>query len=95
MLRSRTTRAAAFGFVLYWVGVGWAMLHGYVAKRHDPPGWIVDRGLYQPAVILSWIGVLVFLIASAVGIAGWTYRRIRSALELARVHRSPVARNMK
>ena len=78
MLRSRAAKAAAFGFVLYLVGVGWAMLHDHLAKRHDPPGWIVDRGLYQPAVILSWIGVLIILIASAIGIASWVRRRVRS-----------------
>ena len=95
VLRSKTTRAATTGFVAFGIGVGWTALHEYIATRHDPPGWIVDRVPYQPAAILSWIGLLIFLVASIFGIARWGNRRVHSTWQFLKAHRraNPKAAN--
>ena len=61
--------SAVFGFLCFWIGVGWAAIHEHIQKRTDPPGWIFDRAPYEPALILAKIGLLVFLVATTIGIA--------------------------
>lgn len=75
MATSRTVKTALCGLLAFALGVVWMAVHEYVAKRTDPPGWIVDRPVYQPAAALSWIGWVVFLIASLLCIAHWAFRR--------------------
>jgi len=81
VLRDKTARAAILGFVLFWSGSGWAVLHEYLLKRKDPPGWIMDREFYPPGAFLARLGWLLFLIATvmAIGrIAYWGVSKLRS-----------------
>jgi hypothetical protein len=49
------------------LGIAWIAAHEYIEKRTHPPGWIIDRPIYQPAAALSWVGLVVFLIAFMIG----------------------------
>jgi hypothetical protein len=38
-------------------------------KQQDPPGWIIDRAPYEPALMVSKVGLVVFLGATVIGFA--------------------------
>jgi apolipoprotein N-acyltransferase len=72
----KAAKVAGAGFIAFWVAVGWMWMHEHLEKRHDPPGWIIDRAVYQPAAMLGRIGALVFVIASVIGIGNWVASRV-------------------
>ena len=51
------------------IGTLWSAVHNYIASRNDPPGWIVDRALYQPPVLVSLGGLVVLMCAASVALA--------------------------
>ena len=67
--RSKNLWIAVIGFLCFWIGVGWGVIHEHFQKRLDPPGWIFDRAPYEPALMVSKVGLVVFLAASIVGVA--------------------------
>ena len=67
--RSKNLWIAVLGFLSFWIGVGWSAIHDHFQKRLDPPGWIIDRAPYEPALMVSKIGLIIFLAASIIGIA--------------------------
>jgi len=52
-----------FGAALLWMEVAVRL-----QKRHDPPGWIVDRALPLGPQALAWFGMALAIIALALGI---------------------------
>ena len=60
--------SSLLGILCFWIGVGWNSIHEHIQKRTDPPGWIFDAP-YEPALFLSKIGLLVFVVATTIGIA--------------------------
>jgi cytochrome c biogenesis factor len=64
-MRFSAGRLSLVGLALYVGGILWAFTREQLLKRSDPPGWIVDRAYYEPAMVLSWIGAIV-LIATVV-----------------------------
>jgi hypothetical protein len=73
-LKKTAIKSAILGFATYWIGVAWIGVHEHFAKRSDPPGWIVDRPIYEPAAITAWCGLIVFVAACAWGIVFWISR---------------------
>ena len=69
MVRRKNLWFAILGFLCFWAGVGWAMLHEHIQKRADPPGWIIDRAPYEPALMLAKVGLVIFVAAMIIGIA--------------------------
>ena len=76
MFRSRTAKTALGGLLAFSLGIAWIAAHEYIEKRTDPPGWIIDGPVYQPAAALSWVGLAMFLIASLLCIAQFVFRRV-------------------
>jgi hypothetical protein len=77
LTKSKTAWAAAFGFAIFWIGIGWGVVHDFVVKHPKlPPGWIVYWEPYKPASILAKAGLLIFLVAIIVETALGTYRFI-------------------
>jgi hypothetical protein len=60
MKLGRTGKIGLIGVAGYAIGLIWMMLHNYLESRNDPPGWIVDRSLYQPPAWLAVAGFLLF-----------------------------------
>ena len=77
MFTTRAGKAAILGFIGFVVGAGWMEFHERIAKRGDPPGWIVDRELYQPAVLLAYCGLVVFSVATIFGVTRWVLSKWR------------------
>ena len=75
-----TTWILAAGLCLFAVGVAWIGAWEAIQKRHDPPGWIIDRATpYLPQVI-GWSGMVLIAVAIVLymvaGIARLFRRRI-------------------
>jgi hypothetical protein len=75
-VQERDSEDGAGRLLAFFLGIAWIAAHEYIEKRTDPPGWIIDRPVYQPAVALSWVGLVVFLITSLLCIAQYVFRRL-------------------
>lgn len=64
------------GLSMMVLGDLWGVIHEYLAKRNDPPGWVVDRYPYQPAVLVAWLGLLILAGTLLVLSAKFIYKRI-------------------
>jgi hypothetical protein len=74
---SKISKVAGVGFISFWVGIAWGLLHEYIYPYHHPPLSITfDREYYRPASVLSRIGLLAFVVFTVFGISRWVYRRI-------------------
>ena len=80
MRLSTTSKSAMLGFSAFVAGIAWAELHAHLAKRDDPPGWIMDREFYPPAAFLARIGFLVFVISVLFSVGRAIYRRISNRI---------------
>lgn len=74
MLRSKTARVAAFGFLAFWVSIAGAVIHDLIVshlvwKPHITPDVYI-------LAILAVTGMLLSLTATIVSIVGWTRRRV-------------------
>jgi hypothetical protein len=74
VLRSKTARVAAFGFLVFWVGLAAAMIQVLIARG---TGSELNVPLYVNAlVVVAVTGMLLSLTATIVGIVGWIRRRV-------------------
>ncbi|MBZ5673459.1 MAG: hypothetical protein LAP61_04370 [Acidobacteriia bacterium] len=71
----RPRRIALVGFAIAILGFLWSAAPNYLASLNDPPGWIFDRPLYQPAVVPILIGVSLLVGSAVVVIVGFAKRK--------------------
>ncbi len=70
-------RIGLVGLSCFALAMLWMTIAVDLQKRHDPPGWIVDRAAPQGPQLLAWIGMALVLAAMLLGIAMLIRRLIR------------------
>jgi hypothetical protein len=73
----RAAKIIVLGFGLYGLSVAWIFVWDWWQRKHDPPGWIVDRSIPIGPQILASIAVLLVVAGTVVWITRFAANRIR------------------
>jgi hypothetical protein len=68
-------RLGLLGIAFFIGGVAWVAVWSYLAKRNDPPGWIMDRPIPDGPYYLRDFAALLVVSALVWAIVGWAKRR--------------------
>jgi hypothetical protein len=68
-------RLGLLGIAFFIGAVAWSAVWSNLAKRNDPPGWIMDRAIPGGTYYLAEFAALLVVSASVWAIAAWAKHR--------------------
>lgn len=75
-LRLSPSRLALAGIAFFLGSVAWEGIWSHMARRHDPPGWIMDRASPVGPSYLAAFGAFLLLCAFIWALVVWIKRSI-------------------